>query len=371
MPTVGIVIVAAGSGLRLGRGIPKAFVDVDGTTMLARALDVVRGVNPDTLIIAGPPAHLEAVEEIVDEAGVVATVVAGGDTRTDSVRRALAVMPAVDVVLVHDVARFGAPIDVFERVIASVVTTNDAAIPVLPVADTIVLADQGIVTENTERALLYRVQTPQGFPGARYAAVIAETIGDFTDDASIWRGTGGTVRTVSGDERSHKITVEADISSRSGSIRVGLGTDTHAFGGSESLWLGCVEWSGEIGLTGHSDGDAVAHALCDALLSGAGLGDIGTVFGTDDPRYSGARGEVFLRGALDELAKIGLAPRSASVQIVGNRPKIGPRRVEIENILTRILGAPVSVSATTTDGLGFTGEGKGITAIAIAHVVAR
>ena len=371
MPTVGIVIVAAGSGVRLGRGIPKAFVEIDGTTMLARALDVVRGVEPTALVIAGPPLHLDAVQSIVDDVGVDAIVVAGGETRTDSVRHAIAAMPAVDVVLVHDVARFGAPIDVFNRVIASVVTTNDSAVPVLPVADTIVVAHDGIVTENTDRASLYRVQTPQGFPFPGFVAAIAETIGDFTDDASIWRGAGGTVRTVAGDERSHKITVEADLASRAGSIRVGLGTDTHAFGVSESLWLGCLEWPGETGLSGHSDGDAVAHALCDALLSGAGLGDIGTVFGTDDPRYSGARGELFLRGALDKLAKIGLAPQSASVQIVGNRPKIGPRRVEIERMLTSILGVPVSVSATTTDGLGFTGEGKGITAIAIAHVAAR
>ena len=269
MPTVGIVIVAAGSGVRLGRGIPKAFVDIDGTTMLARALDVVRGVSPTALVIAGPPAHLDAVRAIVNDTGVIATVVAGGETRTDSVRRAMAVMPGVDVVLIHDVARFGAPIDVFDRVIASVVKTNDAAVPVLPVADTIVVADEGIVTENTERARLYRVQTPQGFPGAGYAAAIADTIGDFTDDASIWRGTGGTVRTVAGDERSHKITVEADLATLAGSIRVGLGTDTHAFGDSEPLWLGCLEWPGEAGLSGHSDGDAVAHALCDALLSGA------------------------------------------------------------------------------------------------------
>ena len=111
--------------------------------------------------------------------------------------------------------------------------------------------------------------------------------------------------------------------------------------------------------------------MCDALLSGAGLGDIGTVFGTDDPRYSGARGQVFIAGALEKLDEAGFAPRSVSVQIVGNRPKIGPRRLELERVLTEIVGVPVSVSATTTDGLGFTGQGKGITAIAIAHVSAQ
>lgn len=181
----------------------------------------------------------------------------------------------------------------------------------------------------------------------------------------------GTVRTVVGDERGVKITTPADLAAATGNIRVGLGTDTHAFGGDKPLWLGCIEWPGEIGLDGHSDGDAVAHAITDALLQGAGLGDIGSRFGTSDPRYAGARGEVFIRGALEALAEQGLAPRSVSVQIVGNKPKIGPRRTELEAVLTDIIGAPVSVSATTTDGLGFTGEGKGITAVAIAHVAAR
>ncbi|MDP4585867.1 MAG: 2-C-methyl-D-erythritol 2,4-cyclodiphosphate synthase, partial [Microbacteriaceae bacterium] len=222
-----------------------------------------------------------------------------------------------------------------------------------------------------DRARLHRVQTPQGFPASAFASAIAGVVGEFTDDASVWRSFGGTVRTVVGDERAHKITVEADVDAISTTARVGLGTDTHAFGNATPLWLGCIEWPEEIGLSGHSDGDAVAHALCDALLAGGGLGDIGTVFGTDDPRYAGARGEVFIRGALEKLDEAGFAARSVSVQIVGNRPKVGPRRLEIERTLSAITGVPVSVSATTTDGLGFTGEGKGITAIAIAHVTTR
>jgi 2-C-methyl-D-erythritol 4-phosphate cytidylyltransferase/2-C-methyl-D-erythritol 2,4-cyclodiphosphate synthase len=371
MSTVGLVLVAAGSGVRLGRGIPKAFVEIDGVSLLARALGVAHELGPDSIGIAGPPSHLDEVRDVVADEGLTAHVVAGGATRTDSVRNALAALPDVDIVLVHDVARAGTPLDVFRRVIDAVAETSDGIIPVLPVVDTIVVADDGVVVDNTERSRLQRVQTPQGFPAERFANAFATAIGDFTDDASIWRAAGGTVRTVDGDERAHKITVESDIASAATTARVGLGTDTHAFGDTTPLWLGCVEWPGETALAGHSDGDAVAHAICDALLAGAGLGDIGTVFGTDDPRYSGARGEVFLRGALEKLADAGSVPRSVSVQIVGNRPKIGPRRVELERVLSDILGVPVSVSATTTDGLGFTGEGKGITAIAIAHVSAR
>ncbi len=371
MATVGLVLVAAGSGVRLGRGIPKAFVELDGVSLLTRSLDVARELGPDALVVAGPPSHLTDVRAALADAGLDGHVVAGGDTRSDSVRHAMAALPDVDIVLIHDVARARTPLDVFRRVIDAVVDTRDGVIPVLPVVDTIVVADDDVVTANTERAQLRRVQTPQGFPADRYRDAIASATSDATDDASVWRTFGGTVRTVLGDERAHKITIESDLDIEAGGIRVGLGTDTHAFGESGPLWLGCVEWPNDVALSGHSDGDAVAHALCDALLAGGGLGDIGTVFGTDDPQYSGARGEVFLRGALEKLNDAGFTPRSASVQIVGNRPKIGPRRVELERVLSGILGVPVSVSATTTDGLGFTGEGKGITAVAIAHVSER
>lgn len=371
MPSVGLVLVAAGSGVRLGRGTPKAFVEIDGVPLLTRALDVARGLSLAEIVIAGPPAHLEDVRSLVADSGLPARIVAGGETRTDSVRNAVAAMPAVDIVLIHDVARAATPQSMFQRVIDEVARTKDGVVPVLPVVDTIVIADDGIVTGNTDRARLNRVQTPQGFPASAYAVAIAGAAGEFTDDASIWRSIGGTVRTVAGDERAHKVTVEADVDAMSTTARVGLGTDTHAFGDTTPLWLGCLEWPAETGLSGHSDGDAVAHAICDALLAGGGLGDIGTVFGTDDPHYSGARGEVFIRGALEKLGGAGFTARSVSVQIVGNRPKIGPRRLEIERTLGAITGVPVSVSATTTDGLGFTGEGKGITAIAIAHVTTR
>lgn len=371
MSTVGLVLVAAGSGVRLGRGIPKAFVEIDGVSLLSRSLDVARELNPTEIVIAGPPDQLDDVRRIVAESGLAANVVAGGNTRTDSVRNAVSALPTVDVVLVHDVARAGTPLEVFRRVIDAVVDTRDGVIPVLPVVDTIVVAEDNVVTGNTDRSRLNRVQTPQGFPATDFATAIANATEEFTDDASVWRSIGGVVRTVAGDERAHKITIESDIAVVSTSGRVGLGTDTHAFGDSTPLWLGCLEWPGEIALSGHSDGDAVAHAVCDALLAGAGLGDIGAVFGTDDPRYSGARGRVFIDGALEKLEEAGYVPRSVSVQIVGNRPKIGPRRLELERVLSEIVGVPVSVSATTTDGLGFTGEGKGITAIAIAHVSAQ
>lgn len=371
MTRLGLVFLAAGSGTRLGLGVPKALVEVDGTSLLERSLGVVSELSPAAVVVTSPADRLEDVRHITDASGIHASVVVGGDTRTSSVRAAIAAMPDVDVVLIHDVARAWMPADVFARVAAEVDATGDGVVPVLPVVDTILVVDGNVVTNTTNRDELARVQTPQGFAFTAYRSMLAEVNGDFTDDANLWRAGGGTVRTVVGDERGVKITTPADLAAATGNIRVGLGTDTHAFGGDKPLWLGCIEWPGEIGLDGHSDGDAVAHAITDALLQGAGLGDIGSRFGTSDPRYAGARGEVFIRGALEALAEQGLAPRSVSVQIVGNKPKIGPRRTELEAVLTDIIGAPVSVSATTTDGLGFTGEGKGITAVAIAHVAAR
>lgn len=370
MTRLGLVLLAAGSGTRLGLGVPKALVPVNGTAILEHALGVVADLAPVSVVVTAPVTHLTEVATIVEAAGVDATVVAGGESRTASVRAAMQELTDVDVVLIHDVARAWMPAAVFRRVAELVETTGDAVVPVLPVVDTVIVVRDGVLVETTNRDELARVQTPQGFPFEAYRSALPAVDGDFTDDANLWRANGGTVRTVEGDERGLKVTTPTDLLNAEGGIRVGLGTDTHAFGGDKPLWLGCVEWPGEVGLDGHSDGDAVAHAITDALLQGAGLGDIGSRFGTDDPRYSGARGEIFIRGALEALAADGLAPRSVSVQIVGNKPKIGPRRGELERVLTDIVGAPVSVSATTTDGLGFTGEGRGITAVAIAHVAA-
>lgn len=324
MSRLGLIFLAAGSGSRLGLGLPKALVEVDGVTVLERSLGVVSEIHPDELVITAPRDHRGDVARIVDNTGVTAVVVDGGNTRTASVRAAMNALNDVDVVLIHDVARAWMPADVFDRVAREVADTGDAVVPVLPVVDTILVVRDGIVADSTNRDELARVQTPQGFPAARYRAMLDATEGDFTDDANLWRAAGGVVRVVAGDERGTKLTTPADLDRATGSLRVGLGTDTHAFGGSKPLWLACVEWPGEVGLDGHSDGDAVAHAITDALLQGAGLGDIGSRFGTNDPRYSGARGEVFIRGALEALRDEGLAPRSVSVQIVGNTPRSVP-----------------------------------------------
>lgn len=380
MPAVAVIVVAAGSGTRLGDSEPKAFVGLRGKPILERALiGVFDSIEPAQVIVVAPRAKLTAASGIARRVAGVAsdavTVVAGGASRQQSVAAGLAVLDdRVEIVLVHDAARALTPGTLFDRVIAAV--SDGGVVPVLPVSDTIKQVEGGVVEGTVDRSGLVHVQTPQGFPRRGLVEAYARATGEFTDDAAVFQAAGGTVTVVEGEARAFKITTPWDLRraenvlGAGSSLRTGIGVDVHAYDESAPLWLGGLYWADEPGLAGHSDGDAVIHAICDALLSAAGLGDLGNRFGTSDPRFAGASSEVFLREALALVEGAGYRVGNVAVQVIGVRPRVAPRRGEVESHLTALVGAPVSVTATTSDGLGFTGRGEGLTAIATALITA-
>lgn len=405
-----VVVVAAGSGTRLAQGAPKAFVAVAGRSILERSLEsIFASADPVQVVVVVPAALVDESRALVDSvagpASGYASVVSGGASRQASVAAGLArVAPSVATVLVHDCARPFTPTAQFDLVASTVERTGHGVVPGLPVSDTIKrVGSAGEVVETVDRSELVAMQTPQGFPRAELDAAYATAGAEHTDDAALFAAHGHRVVVVEGDPVAFKITTPWDLrraetiareraaadtgphaaaergsnpaaerGSRSDDdahrLRTGLGVDVHAFDDRQPLHLGLLHFEGEAGLAGHSDGDAVAHALVDALLSAAGLGDIGSMFGTDDPRFAGASGEVFVTATLERLTAAGFDVVSAAVQVIGNRPRLARRRLEMEARLIEVVGAPVSVSATTTDGLGFTGRGEGVTAIATALV---
>jgi len=380
MSKIAVILVAAGDGARLGAGIPKALVKVGNLSLLEHALKNILEVEDVVQLVVA--SHEDRVAEFSDIATafvgnrVPLTFTPGGLSRQGSIGNALAaVNKDMDIVLVHDVARCFAPAAVFNRVIAMVSETGFGVVPVLPVADTIKQGERDIVLGTIDRDSLRVAQTPQGFRFAELKAAYENAVEDFTDDASLMQSTGAVVRSVQGDTKAFKITVPADLEyaefllNGSSEFRSGIGTDVHRFATTPTpLYLGTILWPGEMGLEGHSDGDSIAHAIVDALLSAAGLGDIGSNFGVDRPEYAGANGSVFIRGALELLHSNGWEVVNVSVQLIGNKPKLSPRRDEVQDALTALVGAPVTVGATTTDGLGFLGSSEGVAAVATALI---
>ena len=368
--TVAAIIVAAGSGSRAGGPVPKQFARVAGRPMLAHGYSAFAGhplVNEVIVVVAS------GEEERVRSALGEVILVAGGATRRESVANGLAAVTA-ERVLVHDAARPFVPAAVIDRVLAAVDEAAGAT-PVLPVADTLARGDSSL-DDVLSRDGLWRIQTPQGFDAATLRRAHAAWDGsEATDDAQMVRRLGEAVVLVQGDPMLDKVTHPEDFASaeaRAGwEWRSATGFDVHRLEAGEELWLGGVLIPHDIGLSGHSDADVALHALTDALLGAVAAGDIGTHFPPSDMRWKGAASHQFLTHAAGLIAERGGEVVFVDLTLICEAPKIGPHRAAMQARIAELLGLShdrVSIKATTTEQLGFTGRGEGIACQASATV---
>lgn len=374
LPPFAAIVVAAGKGLRAGQPLPKQFAPWRGKPVLRHSVEALAAAGASPLIVVIPENGEQATEHALTGVdGLV--VVTGGATRQDSVARGLDAVGSAERVLIHDAARPHLPQSVIERLLQAL-DHHAGAIPVLPVVDSLAVADGEIMTGSADREVLRRVQTPQAFRFANIRAAHRAWSGptDAGDDAQVLRAAGETVALVAGDERLAKLTFAEDFMTNVPDIRTGMGFDVHRLVEGEELWLGGIRIEHDKGLAGHSDADVALHALTDALLGAIGDGDIGTHFPPSDLRWKGASSDKFAAHAADLVKNLGFSIANIDLTIVCEEPKIGPHRPAMRARIAALLGIDsgrVSVKATTTERLGFTGRGEGIAAQAIATVISK
>lgn len=364
------ILVAAGRGERLGGGIPKQFRRLGGRPLYAWSLDALcRHDAIDEVVMVVADDQLAHVPD-----GVRAVI--GGATRQQSVKNALEALAAggaVDQVLIHDAARPFLSAAVIDRLLAAL-AAHTGAVPALPVADSLRRGGT-LMGEDVRRDGLYRIQTPQAFRFASLLAAHRTAGGGATDDAMLL---AEDVALVDGDEHLFKVTSPADwqraehhLLAQCSDIRTGSGFDVHRFGPGDHLWLGGVKIPHDRGVLAHSDGDVALHALTDALLGTIGAGDIGVHFPPSDPQWRGGASSRFLEHAAGLITARGGVIAHVDLTIIAERPKLGGHRQAICASIAGLLDIAqerVSLKATTTEHLGFTGRGEGIAAQAIATV---
>jgi 2-C-methyl-D-erythritol 4-phosphate cytidylyltransferase/2-C-methyl-D-erythritol 2,4-cyclodiphosphate synthase len=374
------LIVAAGSGTRAGGGVPKQYRRIGGQAVIARAFDAL-AAHPEIAavhIVVGA-GHERLLDEALGERRP-ATITPGGATRRESVLaglEAIATIPPTHV-LIHDAARPFLPPAVIDRLIAAL-DEVPGAVPTLPVVDTLVRIDAAELGDTVSRDGLARVQTPQGF---RFDAILAahrawDALAEPTDDAQVARQAGLAVRAVAGDPMLDKLTHEADLAAAEARLvaamtsRTGMGFDVHAFAEGDHIMLCGLRIAHTHALAGHSDADVGLHAITDALLGTIADGDIGSHFPPSDPRWKGADSATFLRHAADLVAAQDGMIDHVDLTIICEAPKVGPHRAAMRVRVAEILELPIgriSIKATTTERLGFTGRGEGMAAQAIVTV---
>lgn len=374
------IIVAAGRGHRVGGEIPKQYLDVGGMPILRRTVNVFLE-NPaiDLIQVIIHPDDRELYDAAVGDMGL-AEPVSGGDTRQKSVLSGLEAigdhMP--EYVYIHDAARPFLDQDTLNALISEV-KKSGAVIPALAVTDTIKYMTEDTIDSTLDRNYLYRAQTPQAF---RYKAIFMAhrrfESSDLTDDSAVAEKGGLKVRVVEGNENNFKITTEDDLKKAEQmtgntytDVRIGYGMDVHAFDKGDHVTLGGVKISHDKSLKGHSDADVALHAITDAILGAIAAGDIGEHFPPSDAKWKGASSDIFLKHAAKLVDEKDGVIASVDLTIVCEEPKIGPHRDLIRDKISEIIDLDIdriSVKATTTEKLGFTGKGEGIMAQAVATV---
>ena len=374
------IVVAAGKGLRAGHDIPKQFVVWRGKPVLRHSVETLLQAGAAPVVIAVPAECEDLAAEVLHGIEGIA-LVHGGETRQESVRRALESLDhRTRRVLIHDAARPDLPIRVIDDLIAAL-DIHVGAIPVLPVVDSVIEVEGNTMGSPARREVLRRVQTPQAF---RFPAILEahrswNDGASAGDDAQVLRASGGTVALVDGDERLNKLTFAEDFMEATPPaqtaalpVRIGMGYDVHRLAEGEELWLCGLLIPHDRGLAGHSDADVALHAVVDAILGAAGEGDIGEHFPPSDPQWRGAPSSRFVEHAVALAQAGGLAIGHVDVTLICEAPKIGPHKAAMRERLAQLLGVAseaVNIKATTTERLGFTGREEGIAAQAVATLV--
>jgi 2-C-methyl-D-erythritol 4-phosphate cytidylyltransferase/2-C-methyl-D-erythritol 2,4-cyclodiphosphate synthase len=380
MPTTAALIVAGGSGSRAGGALPKQYRMLAGRLVLRRSIEgfLYCPLVSTVQVVIGAEQESQYRAATLDLR--LPRPVIGGATRQDSVRNGLRVLAKVepDFVLVHDAARPLVSPSTINAVIAALENGSRAAVPMLPVADSLRRLSDGVVGEPVLRDGLCRVQTPQGFRFAEVLAAHERFAGaNATDDVSLAELAGMTVTAVPGESENLKLTTTRDFAlaerllAGAAEARTGMGFDVHRFGPGDHLWLCGIRIPHDRSLEGHSDADAGLHALTDAILGALAQGDIGEHFSPSDKRWRGAPSSMFLEHAASLVRNAGGAITHCDITIICERPKIGPHREAMRAAIGGLLNIDVpriSIKATTTEGLGFAGRGEGLAAQAIATI---
>jgi 2-C-methyl-D-erythritol 4-phosphate cytidylyltransferase / 2-C-methyl-D-erythritol 2,4-cyclodiphosphate synthase len=382
MGSIAAIIVAAGSGSRAGDGPPKQFRIVRGKPMLRHSVEAFAdhpAIAPIVVVISAE--HRAEAEAALT--GVDVRFVTGGPTRKDSVNNGLHALDSnVEHTLIHDAARPFLPTRVIDDLIAAL-DIHHGSVPALPVIDSLSGSNDGKTLSTSEsRDGLWRIQTPQAFRLAAIKAAHAawNPVNEATDDARMAMAAGFDVALVPGDECLAKYTFSSDFTDEASqsvampAYRSGTGFDVHRLIEGEVLWLCGIKVDYHKGLAGHSDADVALHAVTDAILGAAALGDIGDHFPPSDPQWRGASSDRFLAHAVRLAAEGGHSVSNLDITIICEAPKIGPHRPAMRARVAEITGIPldaVSIKATTTEMLGFTGRGEGIAAMASATLVSN